>query len=136
MRLMVKLRFSARINWNASRSYPTLPERRRATLLLRTPDPSLTRDFSRRSRPSAAHSDSDNAPSPAYCRYHIDSTTVAEAAAARITSRLAKVVPAIEIDVGTPHGRESRGAVRQLTEGEAVAVMMSTCGPPPMSRSS
>lgn len=52
----------------------------------------------------------------------IGSITVAEAAqAARIAARLASVVPAVELNVGAPHGREAAGgAVRQLTEGESV----------------
>lgn len=57
----------------------------------------------------------------------IASITVADAAeSARITGRLAEVVPAIEVNVGAPHGRESEGSVRQLTEAEAVAHMMAT----------
>jgi dihydroorotate dehydrogenase len=53
----------------------------------------------------------------------IGSVTVAEAApAARIAAELATVVPAIELNVGAPHGREAAaGAVRQLTEAGSVA---------------
>jgi dihydroorotate dehydrogenase len=40
-------------------------------------------------------------------------------AAARIGRALAGVVPAVELNIGAPHGREAR-AVRQLTEADAV----------------
>lgn len=51
----------------------------------------------------------------------IGSVTVAAAdAAARLAARMAEVVPAVEINVGAPHGREA-GAVRQLTQPVAVA---------------
>lgn len=50
----------------------------------------------------------------------IGSITLGEpAAAARIGRALAGVVPAIELNIGAPHGREAR-AVRQLTEADAV----------------
>ncbi|SEF23635.1 dihydroorotate dehydrogenase (NAD+) catalytic subunit [Amycolatopsis pretoriensis] len=42
------------------------------------------------------------------------------AAAARIGRALASVVPAVELNIGAPHGREAR-AVRQLTEADGVA---------------
>lgn len=42
------------------------------------------------------------------------------AAAARIGRALASVVPAVELNIGAPHGREAR-AVRQLTEVDGVA---------------
>ena len=42
------------------------------------------------------------------------------AAAARIGQVMAGVVPAVELNIGAPHGREAR-AVRQLTETDAVA---------------
>lgn len=52
----------------------------------------------------------------------IGSITVAEdAPAARIAAQLAAVVPAVELNVGAPHGREARGAVRQLSEADSVA---------------
>ncbi|MGW4527253.1 hypothetical protein [Amycolatopsis sp. NPDC004378] len=41
------------------------------------------------------------------------------AAAARIGRALASVVPAVELNIGAPHGREAR-AVRQLTEVDGV----------------
>jgi dihydroorotate dehydrogenase len=41
------------------------------------------------------------------------------AAAARIGRALAGVVPAVELNIGAPHGREA-SAVRQLTEADAV----------------
>jgi len=51
----------------------------------------------------------------------IGSITVAEAdPAARIAARLAEAVPAIEINLGAPHGREAR-AVRQVTAEDEVA---------------
>jgi dihydroorotate dehydrogenase len=58
----------------------------------------------------------------------IGSITVAEAApAARIAAGLATVVPAVELNVGAPHGREAAGgAVRQLTEAESVARTVAT----------
>jgi dihydroorotate dehydrogenase len=42
------------------------------------------------------------------------------AAAARIGRSMATVVPAVELNIGAPHGREAR-AVRQLTEVDGVA---------------
>lgn len=53
----------------------------------------------------------------------IGSITVASAdGAAAIARRLWEVVPAVELNVGAPHGREaSAGAVRQLTDGDDVA---------------
>lgn len=53
----------------------------------------------------------------------IGSITVAGAeGAAEIARRLYEVVDAVELNVGAPHGREAAGgAVRQLTEGDAVA---------------
>lgn len=51
----------------------------------------------------------------------IGSVTVAAAeAAAELARRMAEVVPAIEINVGAPHGREGT-AVRQITEADGVA---------------
>ncbi|WP_372666291.1 dihydroorotate dehydrogenase [Amycolatopsis kentuckyensis] len=47
-------------------------------------------------------------------------TLGAPAAAARIGRALASVVPAVELNIGAPHGREAR-AVRQLTEVDGVA---------------
>jgi dihydroorotate dehydrogenase len=47
------------------------------------------------------------------------------AAAARIGRVLAAVVPAVELNIGAPHGREAR-AVRQLTEVDAVAEAVRT----------
>jgi dihydroorotate dehydrogenase len=41
------------------------------------------------------------------------------AAAARIGREMAAVVPAVELNIGAPHGREAR-AVRQLTDADAV----------------
>ncbi|GAA3565458.1 hypothetical protein GCM10022222_56500 [Amycolatopsis ultiminotia] len=41
------------------------------------------------------------------------------AAAARIGGAMAEVVPAVELNIGAPHGREA-SAVRQLTEADAV----------------
>jgi dihydroorotate dehydrogenase len=57
----------------------------------------------------------------------IGSITVAETApAAEIAARLASVVPAVELNVGAPHGREAAGgAVRLLTEAESVAATVS-----------
>ncbi|HEX3789737.1 MAG TPA: hypothetical protein VHW44_17860 [Pseudonocardiaceae bacterium] len=50
----------------------------------------------------------------------IGSITLGDAAAAaRIGHALAGVVPAVELNIGAPHGREAR-AVRQLTEVDAV----------------
>lgn len=50
----------------------------------------------------------------------IGSVTVAEArAAARLAARMAEVLPAIELNLGAPHGREA-AAVRQLTDPAAV----------------
>jgi dihydroorotate dehydrogenase len=50
----------------------------------------------------------------------IGSVTVASAeGAAALAARMAEAVPAIEINVGAPHGREGT-AVRQLTEAEGV----------------
>nr|WP_078510553.1 hypothetical protein [Streptomyces himastatinicus] len=47
--------------------------------------------------------------------------TVASAAgAAELAARMAEAVPAVEINIGAPHGREA-GAVRQLTEADGVA---------------
>lgn len=55
----------------------------------------------------------------------VGSITVAEPTeAGRIAARLSEVVPAIEINVGAPHGREANGAVRQLTEASAVGETM------------
>ncbi|MCR6489094.1 hypothetical protein M8542_40345 [Amycolatopsis sp. OK19-0408] len=42
------------------------------------------------------------------------------AAAARIARAMTEVVPAVELNIGAPHGREAR-AVRQLTEVDGVA---------------
>ncbi|MFI7124706.1 dihydroorotate dehydrogenase [Nonomuraea sp. NPDC050153] len=51
----------------------------------------------------------------------IGSVTVASAeGAARLAAAMAEVVPAIEVNVGAPHGREA-AAVRQITEAEGVA---------------
>lgn len=51
----------------------------------------------------------------------IGSVTVASAeGAARLAAAMAEVVPAIEINVGAPHGREAT-AVHQVTEAEGVA---------------
>ncbi|UOX92081.1 hypothetical protein MUY14_16135 [Amycolatopsis sp. FBCC-B4732] len=51
----------------------------------------------------------------------LGSITLGEpAAAARIGRALASVVPAVELNIGAPHGREAR-AVRQLTEADGVA---------------
>jgi dihydroorotate dehydrogenase len=47
------------------------------------------------------------------------------AAAARIGRALASVVPAVELNIGAPHGREAR-AVRQLTEVDGVAAAVRT----------
>jgi dihydroorotate dehydrogenase len=50
----------------------------------------------------------------------IGSVTLGDpAAAARIGRALAGVAPAVELNIGAPHGREA-GAVRQLTEADAV----------------
>ncbi|TVT21934.1 hypothetical protein LWP59_24765 [Amycolatopsis acidiphila] len=50
----------------------------------------------------------------------IGSITLGDAtAAARIGHAMAGVVPAVELNIGAPHGREAR-AVRQLTEADAV----------------
>jgi hypothetical protein len=50
----------------------------------------------------------------------IGSITLADASsAAWIARAMAKVVPAVELNIGAPHGREAR-AVRQLTEADAV----------------
>ncbi|SEP08432.1 hypothetical protein [Amycolatopsis saalfeldensis] len=50
----------------------------------------------------------------------IGSITLADAgAAARIGRAMAEVVPAVELNIGAPHGREA-SAVRQLTEVDAV----------------
>jgi dihydroorotate dehydrogenase len=50
----------------------------------------------------------------------IGSITLGEpAAAARIGRAMADVVPAVELNIGAPHGREAH-AVRQLTEADAV----------------
>lgn len=46
-------------------------------------------------------------------------------AAARIGCALASVVPAVELNIGAPHGREAR-AVRQLTEVDGVASAVRT----------
>ncbi|MFJ6653291.1 hypothetical protein ACIQLJ_10900 [Microbacterium sp. NPDC091313] len=53
----------------------------------------------------------------------IGSITLATAdGAASIAQRMAEVVPAIELNVGAPHGREAaNGAVRQVTAADAVA---------------
>ncbi|QJU54973.1 hypothetical protein SCB71_18055 [Herbiconiux sp. KACC 21604] len=53
----------------------------------------------------------------------VGSITVASAeGAAAIADRLWSVVEAVELNVGAPHGREAAsGAVRQLTDGDAVA---------------
>jgi dihydroorotate dehydrogenase len=64
----------------------------------------------------------------------IGSITLGEpAAAARIGRAMADVVPAIELNIGAPHGREAR-AVRQLTEaaavGEAVRIVRSAVDAP------
>lgn len=51
----------------------------------------------------------------------IGSITVAEPEpAAEIAAAMAHVVPAVEVNVGAPHGREAR-AVRQVTQAEGVA---------------
>lgn len=51
----------------------------------------------------------------------IGSITVASAeGAARLAAELAAVVPAIEINIGAPHGREGK-AVRQVTDADGVA---------------
>lgn len=50
----------------------------------------------------------------------IGSITLADAsAAARIGNAMAEIVPAVELNIGAPHGREAR-AVRQLTEASSV----------------
>ena len=58
----------------------------------------------------------------------VGSITVASAdGAAAIARRLWEVVGAVEINVGAPHGREAAGgAVRQLTDGAAVASLVET----------
>lgn len=57
----------------------------------------------------------------------IGSITVASTAGAvEIARRLFDVVGAVELNVGAPHGKEAAGgAVRQLTEGDAVAEVVS-----------
>ncbi|WP_326953754.1 dihydroorotate dehydrogenase [Amycolatopsis sp. NBC_01286] len=56
----------------------------------------------------------------------IGSITLGEpAAAARIGRSLASVVPAVELNIGAPHGREA-SAVRQLTEADAVGEAVRT----------
>ncbi|MEV6594838.1 dihydroorotate dehydrogenase [Streptomyces acidicola] len=51
----------------------------------------------------------------------IGSVTVASAdGAAELAARMAEAVPAVEINIGAPHGREA-SAVRQLTEADGVA---------------
>ncbi len=56
----------------------------------------------------------------------IGSITLGEpAAAARIGRSLADVVPAVELNIGAPHGREA-SAVRQLTEADAVGEAVRT----------
>jgi dihydroorotate dehydrogenase len=47
------------------------------------------------------------------------------AAAARIGRAMAAVVPAVELNIGAPHGREAH-AVRQLTEADAVGEAVRT----------
>lgn len=56
----------------------------------------------------------------------IGSVTVASAdGAARIGAAMSEVVPAVELNVGAPHGREA-AAVRQLTEADGVRELVAT----------
>lgn len=47
-------------------------------------------------------------------------TVAAPEAAADLAARMAEVVPAVELNIGAPHGREAT-AVRQITDAEGVA---------------